>query len=168
MPFYGIIRDSPLLTGLSRAARAISRSHGGSGAATNWSFQFKSLQIYDNALRIYLNTPAGDLWKYLEKRGQKAVFGAKQQVGVRTGALKRSIHMKHTGNLTGQYLWIGSNQNHAYLHHEGSKAHLITPNPPNRVLRFNSGNRVVFTREVNHPGTRPNRYLSSQLRHFIK
>lgn len=167
MPFYGIIHDSPLLTALSRASRSMSRGSSG-GGGNSFSFQFKSLQIYDNALRIYLNTPAGDLWKYMEKRGQRAVIGAKQQVGVRTGALKRSIHMKHLGNLTGQYLWIGATQSHALAHHEGTKAHRIAPNPPNKVLRFNSGTRVVFAREVNHPGTKPNRYLSSQLRHFIK
>lgn len=128
----------------------------------------KSFIINEAKLREELNTPAGELWKWLHKRGEKAVIGAKRQVGVQTGALKRSIHMKHTGNLTGQYLWIGSTRGHALVHHEGSKPHLITPNSPNQVLKFSRGSRVVFARQVMHPGTKPNPYLSSQLRHFIK
>lgn len=126
--------------------------------------------IYVNASMLHkeLDTSAGELWKWLHKRGEKAVLGAKRSVGVQTGALKRSIHMKHLGNATGQYLWIGSQRSHALVHHEGSKPHLITPNPPNQVLKFNRGSRVVFARQVMHPGTKPNRYLSSQLRHFIK
>lgn len=126
--------------------------------------------IYVNASMLHkeLDTSSGELWKWLHKRGEKAVIGAKRSVGVQTGALKRSIHMRHLGNATGQYLWIGSQRSHALVHHEGSKPHLITPNPPNQVLKFNRGSRVVFARQVMHPGTRPNRYLSSQLRHFIK
>lgn len=128
----------------------------------------KVIYVDATALHKELDTSAGELWKWLHKRGLKAVNGAKRSVGVQTGALKRSIHMKHLGNATGQYLWIGSQRSHALVHHEGSKPHLITPNPPNQVLKFNRGSRVIFARQVMHPGTRPNRYLSSQLRHFIK
>lgn len=114
-----------------------------------------------------LQTPSGELWKWLHKRGELSVIGAKRSVGVQTGALRRSIHMRHLGNSTGQYLWIGSEKNYALLHHEGTKPHLITPNPPNQMLRFSKGTRVVFARQVLHPGTKPNPYLSSQLRNFI-
>jgi hypothetical protein len=141
------------------------RASSGSGGLT-FSFGVSKVNIYGNALRAELQTPSGDLWKYLEVQGRKAVAAAKRQVGVKTGALRKSIHMKHLANATGQYLWIGSDKNYAYIHHEGSRPHIITPSRA-KALRFTSGRRVVYTRMVKHPGTRPNRYLSNQLRFFM-
>jgi hypothetical protein len=74
--------------------------------------------------------------------------------------------MKHLANANGQYLWIGSNKNYAYIHHEGTRPHIITPTKA-KALRFTSGRRVIYTRMVKHPGTKPNRYLSNQLRFFM-
>lgn len=116
-----------------------------------------------------LNTPRGQLWWWLEKRAKKATMAAKRQVGVDTGALRKSIHYRHLRNFTGQYVWIGSNtQRHAYAHHEGTKPHIIKPEAPNTVLVFRKGSRVIATPMVRHPGTRPNRYLSNQLRYFLR
>lgn len=123
--------------------------------------------IYKEPLRQYLNTNKGDLWKWLHIRGERAVAGAKAKVGVKTGRLKASIHMRHLGNITGQYLWIGSERDHALVHHNGSRPHQIRPNPPKQVLAFTKGSRLIVTKQVNHPGTKPNPYLSSQLRHFV-
>lgn len=132
----------------------------------SFSFSITRVDIYEAKLRAELQTPAGGLWKYLEAQGAKAVAAAKRQVGVKTGALKRSIHMKHLANATGQYLWIGSNKNYAYIHHEGTRPHIITPVKAT-ALRFTSGRRVIYTRLVKHPGTRPNRFLSDQLKYFM-
>jgi hypothetical protein len=129
-----------------------------------------SVTIYKGELRRFLNTPHDDrktLWKWMEEKGNEAVDGAQRKVGVRTGALKRSIHKRHLGNLTGQYLWIGSEKSYALLHHEGSRPHMIRPTSPNRTLVFSKGTRLVFASKVMHPGTKPNPYLSSQLRHFV-
>jgi hypothetical protein len=149
----------------SRSFRRIRSSRGGSRGVV-FSFAVSNVEIYQNALRAELQTPAGGLWKYLEKQGSKAVAAAKRQVGVKTGALRRSIHMKHLANANGQYLWIGSNKNYAYIHHEGTRPHIITPTKA-KALRFTSGRRVIYTRMVKHPGTKPNRYLSNQLRFFM-
>ena len=126
-----------------------------------------NVTIYKEPLRQELNTSKGGLWKWLHRKGEIAVFGAKAKVGVKTGRLKASIHMRHLGNFTGQYLWIGSERDHALIHHEGSRAHLIRPTPPNKVLAFTKGSRLIMTSQVRHPGTKPNPYLSSQLRHFV-
>lgn len=134
------------------------------------TYSFGGLKIYDNQLRMYLNTNSGDLWRWLEVTGNIAVAGAKAQVGVRTGALKRSIHKKHLGNFTGQYLWIGSQLPYAYMHHEGTKPHIITSGPPGadgKPMVFRSGRVLIHTVRVVHPGTKPNPYLRNQLRHFI-
>ena len=126
--------------------------------------------IYKAELRRFLNTKHDDkrtLWKWLDEKGDEAVAGAKRDVGVKTGALKASIHKRHLGNLTGQYLWIGSEKGYAELHHNGSRPHIIRPIAPNRTLVFSKGARLVYAREVMHPGTKPNPYLSSQLRRFV-
>jgi hypothetical protein len=68
----------------------------------------------------------------------------------------------------GAAIKVGSRLSYAYMHHEGTKPHVITPNPPNTVLVFGKGSRVIHTKMVKHPGTKPNRYLSDQLRIHIR
>ena len=47
----------------------------------------------------------------------------------------------------------------------GTHAHVIRaiPNRPNAHLRFVTGGRVVFAREVMHPGTRANNFVRDSL-----
>ena len=132
-----------------------------------FSYKFQKLKIYDAALNKELHLYGGVTWKYMERLGRRMVAGAKRQVGVKTGALRASIHMKHLGNASGQYLWIGSQKSYAYYHHEGTRPHTITPKEPGGALVFRKGSRIIRTPVVNHPGTRPNRYLSDQLRVHI-
>jgi hypothetical protein len=133
-----------------------------------FSFSFVSVKIYDRALHKELNTPAGGLWKWLEAKGEIATGKAKAQVGNKTGKLRRSIKMTHRGDKSGQTLHIGSTVRYAYMHHEGTKPHLITPKDLDGRLVFFSRNqrRLVVVESVKHPGTKPNRYLSDQLRVF--
>lgn len=122
--------------------------------------------IYREELRKYLNTSSGDLWKYLDKKANIATAKAKIAVGVRTGALRDSINKRHLGNVTGQYIWIGSEKSYAYYHHEGTEPHIIRPREQGGVLVFRGSRGVVRTHMVKHPGTRANKYLSDQLHHF--
>ena len=89
--------------------------------------------------------------------------GAKAKVGVKTGRLRRSIHMRHHRDMRGQYIWIGSDVNYALMHHEGTRPHLIRPNRA-KILVFTSRGQVIKTSLVRHPGTRANKYLSDSLR----
>jgi len=113
-------------------------------------------------LNQYLNSPKGEVGEYLEKRGDIMLRLAKRQVGVDTGTLRESIKMIHERVTGGQQLRIGSDMDYAYLHHEGTRPHIITPDKA-EMLRFTSRGRVVYSRQVMHPGTKPNRYLSDQL-----
>lgn len=176
MPLF-VIPDSWATYGIGKATRALKRANRGRGSgkislgrrSRGISYKFSHLNLYENELREYLNTPKGDLWPYLHVRGKDAVAGAKAMVGVRTGALQRSIHMKHLGNVTGQYIWIGSKLNYAYAHHEGTRPHIITAKPGKELVFRGSRSRVlVHTPVVKHPGTRPNPYLRAQLYHFFK
>lgn len=46
---------------------------------------------------------------------------------------------------------------------DGTRPHLIRPRRA-RALRFEVGGRVVFSKLVRHPGTRPNNFLAEALR----
>lgn len=174
MPLYGLIHDSPIIYAaqkLARKGRVSSRGVYRSVSVktnTQITYRFGGIKFFDSVLHAELNTPAGDLWRFLEKRSQRAVRGAKAQVGKKTRRLMKSIHKKHLGNRTGQYVWIGSNTvPYAYIHHQGSRPHLILPNDPGGKLVFRKGSRVIVTPRVLHPGTRPNPYLRNQLVHFV-
>lgn len=114
-------------------------------------------------LDFVLNNPSGMVGRYIAKKGREVEIAAKAQVGVRTGALRASIHMRHLRDSRGQFVRIGSPLNYALMHHEGTKPHLITPNRA-QVLRFVKGSRVVYAHAVMHPGTKPNKFLTDNLR----
>lgn len=150
-------------------ARRISRSVGpinsqmtGGGGGIGFSYAFSNVVLYRRELDTMLNNPQGDVGKYLRKRGLVIVAAAKRQVGVDTGRLRDSIKSIHLRDSRSQFLLIGSKEPHALMHHDGTKPHTIVPREA-PMLRFTSGSRIIYTREVQHPGTRPNRYLSDQL-----
>ena len=118
----------------------------------------------DPELDKMLNSTTSTVGKYIDLLGKLVVMAAKVQVGTRTGALKASIHSRVDKGLRGPEARIGSDLSYALLHHEGTKPHLILPKKPGGVLRFSSGGRIIYTRKVMHPGTRPNRYLTDNLR----
>lgn len=124
---------------------------------------------YPGKLYSFLNTPNSgdrkDLWKYLEKQALKAVAGAKRQVGVDTGELRKSISLRHRTAAYGQLVTINADNEIAYLHHEGTRPHMIYPKN-GKVLHFRVGRGSVFATAVSHPGTRKNPYLRDQLHHF--
>lgn len=159
--------DSPFLYYASKAKRYLKSSkamaRGGRPRGVPLGYKVVKITIDKAQLNMILNTPKGNLWGALHNRGNDIVRDAKKQVGVRTGSLRASIHMRHLANATGQYLWIGSKKNYAYAHHEGTRPHEIraTKSP---VLVFRSGTRVIKTPVVNHPGTRPNPYLTAAMR----
>jgi hypothetical protein len=109
-----------------------------------------------------LNDPSGEVGQFLAKRGRAILFAAKRQVGKDTRALELSLHMLHQRIGGIQQIWIGSDNRIAFLHHEGSRPHAIEARNA-QMLRFSSRGRMVYTRAVMHPGTKPNHYLTDNL-----
>lgn len=136
---------------------------------TVYKYRYSKLVIYDRELNEFLNTnrsrDAKTLWRYLEMGRIKALADAKAQVGVKTGALQRNISSYHLGNFTGQYVGLRATKPYAYIHHQGSKRHVIEPRGMNQLI-FRGRSGVIATYHVNHPGTKPNRYLKDQMRTF--
>jgi hypothetical protein len=114
------------------------------------------------ALDFYLNDPYGPVGRYMFARGRAIMAAAKAQAGVQTGRLKNSIHMRQSRAPFGQTMTIGSPLSYALAHHEGTKPHIITPDRA-QALRFTSGSRIVYSRLVRHPGTKPNKFLADNL-----
>lgn len=81
---------------------------------------------------------------------------AKQEAPIRSGALRASIHGDVvTRNAAGAVGKVSALAGHAAAVHDGSKPHEIRGNP----LAFEAGGAQVFTRRVQHPGTKPNPYM---------
>jgi hypothetical protein len=105
-----------------------------------------------------------DVGRDLSRRATRVQLGAKASVGVKTGLLKRDI-TKTWVDTTGDIMTIrvGSNVRHALMHHEGTRPHMIHPTRA-KALRFvNKRGEIVFARAVQHPGTKPNHYLTDNL-----
>jgi hypothetical protein len=159
------------LRGYRRATRGTSR-RGGLGRGYKYAYfqlDFKKVVIYKPILNYELNAKTGMVGTHMKVLGGKIIAGARRKVGVKTGKLSASIHMAHYSSGKKQYIRVGSAVKYALLHHEGSLPHLIAPSPPRTHLRFTSKKGgVVYATAVMHPGTKPNRYLSTQLRKFIR
>lgn len=117
-------------------------------------------------LDFVLNNPSGMVGRYIAKKGKEVEIAAKAQVGVRTGALRASIHMRHMRDSRRQYVMVGSRLNYALLHHEGSKPHMIAASNA-KMLRFVKSGTVVYAHSVMHPGTKANKYLTDNLKRVL-
>jgi hypothetical protein len=126
--------------------------------------------IYKPILEFELTNPLGMTGRYMHGLGTKIIRDAKAEVGVKSGALKRSIFMEHKSIPTkGQTIKIGSALSYAYYHHEGTNPHIIRPKDyPRGVLTFTKGFTVIRAKEVQHPGNKPNKFLSRQLLRHVR
>lgn len=121
------------------------------------------VKVYDSVLDNLLNNPNGEIGRYLDKKGKEILTMAKSLVGVRTGKLRNSLHMRHMRDARGQYIWVGSTLDYALAHHEGTGPRTIAPKS-SKVLRFTSRGSIVYAHSVQHPGTKANKYLSNALK----
>lgn len=125
--------------------------------------QFKSNRVhfYNTTLHNFLNTNRSrdviTLWSEIERSLNRGVLRAKGEVGVKTGRLKNSIRSYHTGSSRGQIYGLIASRKYALVHHEGSRAHKM------EIIRPSGKSRILVSRTVMHPGTKPNPYLRNQL-----
>lgn len=127
------------------------------------------LHLYPTEMYRQLKSPKGGMvGDHLTGRAQAFIGAARGQVGKKTGQLAASIRVQqHEAASYGQFLKVGSTVKHARLHHQGTRPHVIRPHERGGVLVFGSRGRTVVTRQVRHPGTKPNRYLTDNLELFI-
>lgn len=111
-------------------------------------------------------TTTGMVGQDVRNRSAVLTLLAKIQVGKRTGQLSTSIGYTLSADHNGVIGTIGSDNSIAYLHHEGTKPHIILPRTK-KTLRFASHGKIVYAKIVHHPGTKPNRYLTDNLKKVI-
>lgn len=115
-------------------------------------------------LRNYLGSENQGVGRYLRRQANIVKNAARVRAPARTGRLKRSIKTSnHRRESYGQSIEISAKTPYAYDVHEGTRPHLIEPRA-GKVLRFGSGSRIIYTTHAEHPGHRPNRFLSDGLK----
>lgn len=129
-----------------------------------------------------LRGPNGPVFRHLMESGQKVLVQARieapqSQAGpavpnsVRRGKarqpgdLKRSIVMR-TATFNGEpAVYVGTQDPVGGWVHEGTQPHQIVPRNAKRLaFYFPRAGKVIYTKRVNHPGSRPNRFLLRALR----
>ncbi len=133
--------------------------------------------INPTALQKLLTGTNGPVVRDLLRRGNRVKTEAQKLVGVhvphaldtprsrRPGTLRDSIVVRLAqGGRNGVSAIVGSDDPIALWHHEGTVPHRIVPRN-RRFLRFYWPRigAVVYSKGVNHPGTKPNRFLIKAL-----
>lgn len=120
--------------------------------------------LYPHKIQQLLGAPGHPVYNHFEKITNQVVMLAKAQVGVQTGALQGSISGSVKAGRSVSSRVVASDSK-AMMHHEGTKPHLIKPR--GQTLAFSNRGKIVYTRIVRHPGTKPNRFLTDSLRAVI-
>lgn len=109
--------------------------------------------VYPDMVPIY-----PDLYRRAQSVQRRAIV----LVGKKTGHLASRITL--SSRAAPPYWWfqVEGNTTYAYLHHRGTKPHIIKG-----AMEFRSGGRMVHTSIVHHPGTAPNPYLRNALPAFM-
>lgn len=130
-------------------------------------------------LAEFMRSPSGPVLRDLIEKGERVKLEAQRLVGVsqpdpvprrkprrRPGTLRDSI-VKRVADVDGQpAILVIAEDPIAFWHHEGTEPHPIDSRSggPPLVFYWPKIGRVVVTRHVNHPGTKPNRFLVNALR----
>lgn len=123
----------------------------------------KDPAAWDNFTR----SPTGEVGRDLIKRGEKLKQLARGSIKSKSGRLARSLTMNYYRGTLNPYVEVGSDLEYSYFVHEGTKPHQIRPKT-HRKLRFNVGGKIVYVDKVDHPGTRPTKFLSRHLGSVVK
>lgn len=121
----------------------------------------------------FFHTWNGPVGRDLTRRARGVEYKAIGSAGLRTGDLRRAIgthfgrHGVELEARVGANPAPGGKVGYGLFHHEGTGPHTIRPRQA-RALRFVMQGRVVFAASVNHPGTRPNPYLTRWLREAVQ
>lgn len=114
-------------------------------------------------LLVFFADPRGPTRMMIDRAATRVQAGAIVQVGKRTRRLERSI-VKNPGWRNGEYtVRIVADQPYSLYHHQGTVPHWIRPVRRKMLRYLGPGGQFVFARQVRHPGTAPNRFLTDNL-----
>lgn len=101
--------------------------------------------------RAVQKAPAG----MMRTLGLRAIRYQKQEAPVKTGNLRRTIHLESANAV--QAVTVASARYAAHVE-LGTRPHVIRPRR-RKFLKFSAGGRVIFTKMVRHPGTKAQPYM---------
>lgn len=141
------------------------------------------VQMDPAQLAAFIRSPSGPVFRDLVNKGELVKQEARRRVGVYkpdprdpfaarrlarrpAGQLRDSIVKRVARRPNGlPVILVGSDDDIAILHHEGTSAHTIVARRAPRLVFWSSkAQHVVSVRRVRHPGTAPNRFLTDALR----
>lgn len=139
---------------------------------------FGSYVLIDPAkLAELMRSPSGPVVRALIEDAELVKIEAQRLVGVsrpdpvprrkprRPGTLRDSIVKRVAWDNEGVVILVGSDDPIALYHHEGTQPHPIEPKDAEfLVFYWPVTGRVMYLKRVQHPGTRPNRFLTNALR----
>jgi len=131
------------------------------GIKTTVGFNLTNIKLNERGCYALLNSQRGPVARHVRDIGKVTVRIAKVKAGKKTGLLRRTIKMTRDRSQGIEYsVLVGSDVNHALVHHQGAEPHVIVPKKPDGWLAFRGKNgQTVVTKRVNHPGHAPNPYL---------
>jgi hypothetical protein len=134
------------------------------------------VQLDTDKVRALFAEAGGDVVRFMLQQGERVKIRAQELVGVyvpppagpeRTrapGTLRDSIVKRFHVTEAGVVVEVGSADPIALIHHEGTEPHTITATrAPMLVFWSERAGAVIAVKSVQHPGTRPNRFLTEAL-----
>lgn len=116
-------------------------------------------------MRQFLSGASGPSFKAVKRVQDKTAGLANMKTPVDTGALKRA-QVKTPVVVTGDRVVAGVEYRSAYalFVHEGTRAHIIRPRNKKVLAWIPRGSgKARYATKVNHPGTKPQRWLQVAL-----
>lgn len=127
------------------------------------SYKLVNIRFDDAQIDNMLHGPTGAVGRYMARKATEHVAASRALAGKSSGRLARSISWDRRRLKRSQRIIITADVSYALYHHEGTKPHIIRAKRGGS-LKFSSRGRVVRVNSVNHPGTKPNPFLTAPIR----
>jgi hypothetical protein len=119
-----------------------------------------SVQIDLSRIQRLLTAPGGLGERLLLRKAERVAVLARSYAAGH-GSIPGGIRV---GPVADKSVKVLSTNPHTLLVHNGSRRHMIRPRRAGGWLRFEVGGRVVYARQVNHPGYRGDPFMTRALR----
>jgi hypothetical protein len=131
---------------------------------------YRTITLRQRELDQLLKSPRGTVGQHMAATGGKVTREAQRLAASKlkrgTGRYQGSFRSRTISSSKGPRVRVENTAPYAGIIEKGSRPHIILPRR-GRVLRFDAGGTTVFTRRVDHPGTRPYRILETALRRVV-
>lgn len=121
--------------------------------------------LYPGEPKLFVNDADGPVLRDLLRRMTRVKFESRKLVRVRTGRLFSTIDTRVGGNKGGIFVDVvagGKGIKYTGYEHDGTRPHIIRARRK-KALRFMLDGKVVFRKQVRHPGTTGTLFLTMAL-----